>query len=345
MKLTGYSDAQTTRLITIQRRTGAIALSQVRRHRFPTIYTPSDIALLATADLAHGRIAGPAMRRIFQREYELFHHTEYQQLRHISNGQFYTLRKTRQYTSATKYFTKTTPTPVPIGERRKPDPQGHPGYLRVDTVHQGDVQGQKGVYHINTVDEVFQWEVVGAVETICERHLIPLLQDLLDQYPFPILGFHSDNGSEYINKYVARLLNKLLITQTKSRSRQTNDNALVEGKNGSRIRKHMGYIHIPQIHAATINSFYKDWFNPYLNYHRPCGYATVTTDHRGKEHKVYQTYQTPFERLKTHLNGLDLLKPGMTWHALDQLASQMSDTVFAQRMQQAKQDLFKTFRI
>jgi transposase InsO family protein len=59
--------------------------------------------------------------------------------------------------------------------------------------------------------------------------------------PFPIRGFHSDNGSEFINQTLARLLNKLLIEQTKSRLRHSNDNGLVETKNGAVIRKHMGY--------------------------------------------------------------------------------------------------------
>jgi transposase InsO family protein len=51
---------------------------------------------------------------------------------------------------------------------------------------------------------------------------------LLDAFPFVIKGFHSDNGSEYINKRVAKLLEKLLIEFTKSRARHTNDNALAE---------------------------------------------------------------------------------------------------------------------
>ena len=67
---------------------------------------------------------------------------------------------------------------------------------------------------------------------------------MMEQFPFPILGFHSDNGSEFINHTVAKLLNKLLIEQTKSRPRHSNDNGLVERKNGAVIRKHMGFDHI-----------------------------------------------------------------------------------------------------
>ena len=125
----------------------------------------------------------------------------------------------------------------------------------MDTVHQGDLDGKKGVYHLNAVDEVTQFEIVCSVEKISERYLIPVLSALLEQFPFVILGFHADNGSEYINRHVAQLLNKLLIGLTKSRARQTNDNALVESKNGAIVRKHLGYGHIPQRFAPLINAF------------------------------------------------------------------------------------------
>lgn len=215
--------------------------------------------------------------------------------------------------------------------------------MRVDTVHQGDLDKGKGVYHINMVDEVTQWEIIGCVEKISEYHLEPLLRDLLEQYLFLLHGFHSDNGSEYINKIVAKLLNKLLIQQTKSRARHTNDNALVEGKNGSVVRKHMGYRHIPQRYAETINDFYKEHMNVYLNYHRPCGFAEVTVDNKGKQKKQYKTYQTPYERLRSFKNAEKYLKPGVTFEMLDAVAYEKSDNECAALMQEAKDELFKNF--
>ena len=102
-------------------------------------------------------------------------------------------------------------------------------------MHQGDQDGVKGLYHINAVDCVTQYEAVATCERISEAYLIPVLgKELLASFPFVILGFHVDNGSEYINRHVAELLNKLLIEEfTKSRSRHSNDNALVESKNGA----------------------------------------------------------------------------------------------------------------
>ena len=343
-KMTGYSDSQMTRLIGQYRRHGRLVADFSRRHSFPRVYTPDDVARLAETDLAHSRLSGPATKKIFEREYGVFGKRIFQRLAGISVSHLYNLRGRKQYTSKTKFFAKTKPATAAIGERRKPEPQGKPGFLRVDTVHQGDREGEKGVYHINIVDAVLQWEIVGAVEKISEAYLAPLLLDLIDQFPFVILGFHSDNGSEYINRVVAELLNKLLIEQTKSRPRHCNDNALAEGKNGAIVRKHLGYQHIAQHHAAPINTFYREHFNSYLNYHRPCGFATTRVDGKGKEKKVYDVYETPFGRLRTIPGVAQYLKTGITIESLEKLALAESDNECAQRMQKAKQNLFKTFR-
>ena len=230
-----------------------------------------------------------------------------------------------------------------IGIRKKPTPLGIPGYIRVDSVHQGDLDKEKGVYHINLVDEVTQWEVVGCVEGISEEFLRPLLDELLAAFPFRIRGFHSDNGSEYINEVVAALLTKLSIEQTKSRSRRTNDNALVEGKNASRVRKHMGYTHIPKRYARTIMDFYREHLNSYCNFHRPCGFATRKIDRRGKEKITYDTYLTPYEKLLSITEWETHLRPGVTAASLTEISRRESDNECGKKLQEAKSKLFKTF--
>ena len=150
--------------------------------------------------------------------------------------------------------TKTQATHSTIGHRRKPQPGGQPGDVRVDTVRQGDQDGAKGVYHINAVDEVTQFQLVGTVEAISERFLLPVLEGLIKAFPFVIQGIHADNGSEYIHHRVAALLNKLRIGEfTKSRPRHCNDNALAESKNASVVRKHLGHGHIPRRFAPLVN--------------------------------------------------------------------------------------------
>ena len=344
-KMTGMSRSQVTRLIARYTATGRVRPTEYRRRRFPGLYTRADVELLASVDEAHETLSGPATRRILEREVQLYGKQEYVRLAAISVAHLYNLRKSQRYRERRLNYVKTRPTAVSIGERRKPQPQGQPGYLRLDTVHQGDRPEAKGVYHINAVDEVLQWQVVGSTPRISEAYLKPVLEAMLRQFPFRIRGFHTDNGSEFINRTVAELLNKLLIEQTKSRPRQSGDNGLVETKNGAVIRKHIGYGYIDASHADAINSFYREYLNPYLNYHRPCAQADVEIDERGRKCVRYKRYQTPLETLLALDKPAQYLRPGLSIDALKRIAAALSDTDAARRMQLAKNKLFEKLRL
>lgn len=341
-KITGLSRAQVTRLIGKQRKTGRVTIENCSRHTFTTKYSDQDIWLLATTDELHDFPNGVMVKKILLRMFKEYGDLTYKNIANISVGHIYNLRKSVHYQRLTKKYEKTKPRVVNIGERRKPTPNGIPGYLRVDTVHQGDMGKLKGVYHINIVDEVTQWEYAGAVSKITENFLVPLLLKLIKKFPFKVFEFHADNGSEYINRIVVNMLNKLLIKLTKSRSRQTNDNAQVESKNGSIIRKWMGYGFIDQKHAPVINDFYFDIFNEYLNFHRPCGFATEITDKKGKIKKVYkpQDYMTPYEKLKSLTNCRLYLEAGITIEALDKIAKRKTDNEIASEVQDGRYKLF-----
>jgi hypothetical protein len=343
-KMTGLSRAQTTRLITVYLRGEEVKPQAYRRRRFAQRYTREDIALLAGVDEAHETLSGPATKKLLQRACYNFHESRYQSLARISVAQLYRPRGSRAYRERRIKYQATRSTQVSIGERRKPEPRGRPGYLRIDTVHQGDQDGVKGVFHINAVDEVTQWEVVGSVEQISEAFLLPMLQAMLAQFPFHIRGFHSDNGSEYINHMVAELLNKLLIEQTKSRPRHSNDNGLAESKNGAVVRKLMGYTHIAAPHAAAITDFFQEHLNPYLNFHRPCGVPELVVNAKGKEKRVYRWYATPWEILRQLPDVASHLKVEVTIATLDQQAQAKSDTQAAEEMQEAKRKLFASFQ-
>jgi transposase InsO family protein len=346
-KVTGLSLAQMTRLIRQYRRNGVVEAVAYRRRRFPTKYSVQDIGLLAELDRAHNWLSGPATVRIVQREHEQFGKTEYARLSKISIAHLYNLRRSARYRKMAAEWQPTQPSTIIIGKRRKPEPQGRAGYLRIDTVHQGDWDGVKGVYHINAVDAVTQWQVVGCVARINEQYLLPVLTAVLHQFPFAIVGFHSDNGSEYVNWEVAKLLKNLLIEFTKSRANRTQDNALVEGKNGAIIRKHIGYGHIGAEHAEAVQKFYTAQFNPYLNFHRPCGFATVSLDGRGKRRRHYkkEDYMTPYEKLKSLENSEQYLKPNVSFAKLNATAQKMSDTECARKMTAAKTQLLRQCKI
>jgi hypothetical protein len=339
-KVTGYGPAQITRLIQQYVQNQQITRSNSRQNRFKQKYSEQDILLLVETDKLH-ELNGAAIKKIMEREVKSGH-TEYANISQISVSHLYNLRKDRRYRNKYQRYTKTNPVQVPIGKRQKPVPNNQPGYIRIDTVHQGDLDGTKGVYHINAVDEVTQWEVVVTVEKISELYLMPALEELLDQFPFVILNFHSDNGSEFINKTVSKLLNKLSIIQTKSRSRRTNDNALVESKNASVVRKFMGYAHIPQPLASQINEFNREYLNTYINFHKPCFFPSEKIDAKGKIKKCYKLadMMTPYDKFKSLPNAQHYLRSEASFEKLDAIESEHSDNQFAKRMVTNRNDLW-----
>ncbi len=322
-----------------------------KRYRAPTApfarkYTAADLELLVEMDRAHEDVCGAAIAHLLQRAHCVYGDQRYERLADLSVSHLYNLRKRDDYQARRVSFISTRAVCNTIGLRMAPSPNGRAGFVRIDTLHQGDLDGVKGVCHITCVDEVSQWQVQACVQGISQAFLLPVLALILQQFPFEIVGFHSDNGSEYIKGRVTKLLQKLLVEQTKSRSRHSNDNALAESKNASVVRKHMGYSHIAQKYAIPINAFYQGVFNPWLNLHRPCMFASDTVNAKGKVIKRYrhQDVKTPLAAL-TQLcdKGLARLKEGVTLAALQALANAQTDLAAAQEMQRAKAELFRLF--
>lgn len=343
-KVSGYSRQQMTRLIKQYSKTGNLIRQQKTANGFTCRYTEEDIKILAKTDERHDTPSGPAVKKLCERAFNLFGEENCKRLTNISVSHLYNLRHSTGYQKQRRCFEKTRSNKgSTIGERKKPSPNGEPGYIRIDTVHQGDLDGQKGVYHINAVDEVTQFEIVISTEKISEQYLIPVLKAQIEAFPFVIKGFHSDNGSEYVNHIVAKLLKKLLIEFTKSRPRKSGDNALAEGKNAAIVRKTFGYTHIPQHYAGEINKFNIQALNPYVNYHRPCFFPTITQDSKGKQKRIYryQDMMTPYEKFKSLSNASSYLKDGLSFKKLDDIAYSISDNKAADLLQQKRKLLFK----
>src|ERR1035441_5210364 len=159
-KMTGLSRAQVTRLIGRYHESGMVKERGYRRYPFGRRYTPADIQLLAGVDEAHETLSGPATQKILCREFHDYGDQRYERLSSISVPHIYNLRKSRVYRERKICYQKTKPGQGNIGERRRGDPEGRAGYPRIAAVHQGDLGGTQGVYHINAVDEVTQWQVV-----------------------------------------------------------------------------------------------------------------------------------------------------------------------------------------
>jgi hypothetical protein len=342
-RVTGLQRAQLTRLTARWRREHELRAEPARRTRFARRFTREDVELLARVDEAHEGLSGAAVRRVLQREYGVYGRAEFQRLAGISVAHIYNLRRTLLYRRKRLVVEPTEPQRRPRwAERRKPEPAGAPGYLRVDTVHQGREDGRPGPYHINAVDTVTQWEVICCCQSLSELELGRAVQALLAQFPFRIRGFHSDNGGEYINQVVGRLLRQRRIEFTASRPSRATDNALVEGKNGAVVRRWMGWGLLGQEAAARVQCFFREELNPYLNFHRPCGFAEISVDPRGRRRRHYQPdqYRTPFEKLQSLPDWESYLKPGVTRESLEREAQTQSDTAAAGRVQAARNRVF-----
>jgi len=276
----------------------------------------------------HGTLSGTTTRKLCERALRVHGDVRFERLARISNAHVYTLRHHTTYRMVRGSDDKTRPVRNSIGERRKPFPDGRPGYLRVDSVHQGDRDGLKGGYLVNAVEEVTQCQCICAVEKISERFLVPVLKAMREAFPFTIRGFHSE---------------QLRIEQPKSRSRQTNDNALAESQNASTVRKHLGYSHIPGRFAQRVSAFTTDILSPSRNFHRPCHFPTECIDDKGKRRKRYryEDRMTPYEKLTLVSETADDLQPSMSFSHLDAIASEYSDHEAANRLNEARTQLFQ----
>ena len=346
-RLSGYSRAQVTRLVA--RWIGGKPLLKnygAPKHAFARRYTPVDVALLAEVDRAMGTLSGPATACVLRRQRDVFGDERFVRVGSISVGHLYNLRHSAGYRNQRVVMTKTQPGKAStIGVRKAPAPEGRPGFVRIDSVHQGDLDGVKGLYHINAVDCVTQWQVVASVQTISEVHLLSVIEEMLTQFPFEILGFHADNGSEYVNHRVAKMLEKLRIEFTRSRPRHSNDNGLAETKNGAVVRKEFGYEHIHRRHAARFDTYCREYLNPFLNFHRPCLFATELADPKkpGRTKRVYRPRDamTPLDKLCSLPDAASFLRPGITLAELQQLARALTDVQAAEELNEARQALFR----
>ncbi len=346
----GYSRAQLTRLVSRWVRYKSL-VKQYRApaHAFARRYNAADVALLAQVDAAMDTLSGPATACVLRRQREVFGDTRFERLGSISPAHVYNLRHSHAYRTRRVVHTKTQPRHTPsIGLRKAPVPAARPGFIRIDSVHQGDLDGTKGLYHINAVDCITQWEITASLATICETHLVPVIEQMIEQFPFRILGFHADNGSEYVNHRVAQMLNKLRIEFTRSRPRHSNDNGLAETKNGAIVRKVFGYAHIPQRHAHAFNRFCIEVLNPFLNYHRPCLFATEVADPK-KPGRIQRKYHpkhvmTPLDKLLSLPNAAACLREGISPETLTQRACQLTDLQAAEQLQHARCKLFASLQ-
>ena len=328
-EVAGLSRAQLFRLLNQYRTTGQIADRRgVPRRPFPRRYTDADIELLAEVDALHGALSGPVARALCARAYHLFGDRRFQRLARISNGHVYNLRRSRTY----RRHRSTKPTaerPLirALDERRRPQPVGLPGKLRVSLL---DVDaGGGGVYYLGFVDEATQFRFVNSIERVDTVSVGSVLDSLLRAIPFTLRRFQADNGSETVSRDVAAILQSL------------------HGDRFGRFRAHSGNPPVEIRNASVterVNVFTRQLLSPYLNYHRPCMFPTDPLEPRGcggASPSGNAEIVTPYERLKS-LPGADAcLTSGTTFAQLDAAASAVSDDQAARLLTDGCERLFR----
>ena len=345
-RFSGLSRSQVTRLV---RR--FLAREKLRRPKgapsnaFARRYTDDDLDALAEVEREYGRLSGPATVAVLRRMRQVYADERFERLQHLSPSHLYNLRRSARYRFRNLVHTKTHSDrkAAAIAVRRAPVPENRPGFIRIDSVHQGNLRGHRGLYHVNAVDCVTQWEVVATVPTLAREHMLPVLRAMLEQFPFKVLGFHSDGGSEYVNYQVAKMLEQERIAFTRSRPRRCNDNALAEAKNGVVVRRQFGYEYVPARRAEQFNAFCTELLNPFLNLHRPCLFGTEVPDPRkpGRLRRIHrhEDIKTPLEKLASLADASRFLREGVTLDGLMELARSQTDIEAARQVRKAREIL------
>ena len=175
------------------------------------------------------------------------------------------------------------------------------GFIEADTVaHCGNTTEGQFVYTLNCVDIASGWTQQRAAWGKGQRGVLEAIRDIENHLPFPLKGFDSDNGSEFLNWHLLRYLEdrKRPVQFTRARAYQKNDNAHIENKNWTHIRQYIGYQRFQHHSLATqLNDIYTSEWNDFFNFFIPS--VKLVKKHRegAKIIKVYDKPKTPVQRL------------------------------------------------
>ena len=151
-----------------------------------------------------------------------------------------------------------------------------------------------------------------AVKNKAQRWVFEGIREIRDRLPFPILGFDSDNGSEFINDELIRYCEKEQITFTRARPYRKNDSCYIEQKNWSVIRRTVGYgRHDTEEELRVLNQLYSN-LRLYVNYFQPVRKLIHKERMGSKIKKRYDVAQTPYRRALSSPHIPDEIKVRLT---------------------------------
>lgn len=183
-----------------------------------------------------------------------------------------------------------------------------PGFLQIDLVgHEGGDNNGHFFFTLDATDVATGWTEAITVRSKGERIVAAGLEELWLRFPFHVAGIHSDNGSEFINHHLARWCATRQITFTRGRSSHKNDQAHVEQKNWSVVRRSVGYFRYDTPRELALLNDLWPLTSLQVNLFLPQQKLLAKTRTGARVRKTYDTPATPFQRLLTH--PADLLDP------------------------------------
>jgi hypothetical protein len=174
-----------------------------------------------------------------------------------------------------------------------------PGVLEIDLVsHCGESAMGEFIYTLNSTDMITGWYEAEAIMGKSQRAVDAALREIEARLPFKLMGIDSDNGTEFINWNLKRYADSRKITFTRSRPYKKNDNAHIEQKNFTHVRKVIGYMRLDtRIQQDMLNDLYRNELRLYINFFQPSQKLIKKERVGSKIRRVYDTAQTPYQRL------------------------------------------------
>lgn len=173
-----------------------------------------------------------------------------------------------------------------------------PGFGEIDLVqHDGGTNKGDFACTLTFTDVATSWTELGATPNKAQVHVFQVLKQERTQLPFPLLGIDSDNGAEFINHELQRYCEQEHLTFTRGRVGRKNDNAFVEEKNWSVVRRLVGYGRYDTAkQVAQLNALYKV-YRLYFNHFLPVTKLIKTEHHGSRVKKIYDAPKTPYQRV------------------------------------------------
>ncbi len=252
-RMTGLSRAQVTRLIARYRQDRARKAVDVSAARFPKRYTRADMRLLASWTRRTGTSAVRPPSGFWSATTATMAKPSSSAWR-PSRWRSSTGCATGAYRQRNTTYQPTRPTVIPSASGASRSRTAGRDTCGSTPCIKATRTERKGLYHINAVDEVTQWEIVAATAQICEPGCCRCWKRCWSSSRSGFAASIPTTAASSSTTAWPSLLDKLLIEQTKSRAQHSGDNGLVESKNGAVIRKHIGYGHIAAQHAEAIDS-------------------------------------------------------------------------------------------